>query len=153
MRLTIIPSDGTVSVDGVSVSGLVLLGIPEDVHALQWDNVSGWVELKNNTGPNPAIYVLPEWADEAVVAWEVATTPVPPVPPTAEENKATAAMLLSDTDWTTIPDVSDPAVSNPYLKNVGEYVYYRNLLREIAVNPVAGDIVWPSKPKSIWGTV
>jgi hypothetical protein len=49
--------------------------------------------------------------------WTVANTPVPPSPPTAEDNKQTAISLLQKTDWTQIPSVSDPTLSNPYLAN------------------------------------
>jgi hypothetical protein len=64
--------------------------------------------------------------------------PPPPSPPTTEENKQTAVYLLQETDWTTIPDVSDPTKSNPYLSNVNNFVTYRNAVRQYAINPVAG---------------
>jgi len=68
-----------------------------------------------------------------------------------EECKAQASKLLYETDWTTIPDVADPAKSNPYLINVQDYVTYRSALRQLAVYPVANP-VWPTKPVSQWGT-
>jgi len=82
--------------------------------------------------------------------------PVPqpePVPPTAEQNKTAATQKLQTTDWITIPDVSDPTKSNPYLSNVQEFVTYRNAVRQYAVNPVAGYINWPTKPTEVWTTV
>ena len=80
---------------------------------------------------------------------------VPPAPPasTAEENKQMAVAILQSTDWTTIPDVSDPTKSNPYLSNVQRFVDYRNAVRQYAVNPVAGNIDWPVKPNEKWTTV
>jgi hypothetical protein len=81
-------------------------------------------------------------------------TPVPPPPPpTAEQNKQTAAAFLQTTDWTTIPDVGDPTKSNPYLSNVQDFVVYRNAVRQYAINPIAGDIQWPTKPTEVWTTV
>ena len=80
--------------------------------------------------------------------YPVLTDPVI-VPPTAEENKATASALLSATDWTTIADVADP-INSPYLANQNEFIAYRNLLRQIAVNPIDGDIDFPIKPSCLW---
>jgi hypothetical protein len=72
--------------------------------------------------------------------------------PTAQQNKTTATNLLSETDWTSIADVSDPAVSNPYLMNQAEFLAYRSQLREIAVNPTAGFITFPTKPQEQWSS-
>jgi hypothetical protein len=73
----------------------------------------------------------------------------PPLP-SAEDNKQTAIGLLSATDWATIPDVADPAISNPYLTNQQSYFDYRNIVRGYTINPVAGDINWPAQPTPIW---
>jgi hypothetical protein len=77
---------------------------------------------------------------------------LPPVPyvPTADENKATAVGLLQQTDWTQIPSVSDPALSNPYLDNKLAFDQYRNEVRQYAVYPVEGNIVWPVAPAETW---
>jgi hypothetical protein len=75
---------------------------------------------------------------------------LPPSPPTAEENKNTAIGLLQETDWATIPDVADSAISNPYLTNQQAYFDYRNLVRPYTINPVAGNINWPTQPTPIW---
>jgi hypothetical protein len=70
--------------------------------------------------------------------------------PTIEENKIIAINLLSQTDWTTIPDVANPALSNPYLTNQSEFIAFRNQVRPIAINPVAGNIDFPTTPNPIW---
>lgn len=75
---------------------------------------------------------------------------VPPSPPTADENKATAVSLLQATDWTQIPSVSDPSLSNPYLSNKLAFDQYRNDVRQYAVYPVAGNITWPTEPDENW---
>jgi hypothetical protein len=76
--------------------------------------------------------------------------PSPPYIPTAEENKQTAIGLLQKTDWATIPDVADPTISNPYLTNQQAYFDYRNIVRGYTINPVAGNIEWPTQPTPIW---
>lgn len=70
-------------------------------------------------------------------------------PLTSEQNKATASSLLAGTDWTTIADVADP-INSPYLANQAEFITYRNLVRQIAVYPPAGDVVWPVAPQEEW---
>ena len=77
---------------------------------------------------------------------------VPPAPyvPTAENNKSTAVSLLQSTDWTQIPSVSDPSLSNPYLANKLAFDQYRNDVRQYAVYPVEGKITWPTIPAENW---
>lgn len=76
MKLTIIPVDKTVYKDDVSFGNLDLVGIPEDVHALQWNNNSGWIEFFNTEEfrrtPNENITELPSWANDALQKWEEA---------------------------------------------------------------------------------
>ena len=72
--------------------------------------------------------------------------------PSAEDNKQTAVQFLQETDWTTIADISDPNLSNPYLSNAKEFIDYRNIIRPYAINPVAGIIEWPTQPEPIWIT-
>jgi len=153
MQLTIIPIDGNVIENGVGYINLDLssCGIPSNVRALQWQDTSGWLEFWDQ--PNQNISTLPSWVDCCLAKWTEANTPVPPSPPTAEQNKQTAISLLQQTDWTTIPDVSDPTKSNPYLSNVNDFVTYRNAVRQYAINPVAGDINWPTIPQEVWTTV
>jgi hypothetical protein len=153
MLLTIIPVDGNVIKDKVGYLNLDLssCAIPSNVRALQWQETSGWIEFWDKQNEN--ITALPSWVDCCLSVWTVANTPVPPSPPTAEDNKQTAISLLQQTDWTTIPDVSDPTKSNPYLSNVNDFVVYRNAVRQYALNPVVGYIVWPALPQEVWTTV
>ena len=148
MRLTIIIPDSAVYKDGISYLPLTWEGTPENVRVLQWFDISGWIEYSDGT-LNEDITELPQWAYNAIAAWDVANTPVPPEPPTAEENKDTASFLLSETDWTTIADVANP-INSPYLDNQDEFISYRNLVRQIAVYPTAGDLVWPVQPTAVW---
>jgi hypothetical protein len=82
MKLTIIPSDVAVYVDGVMKAyaplplNLTQCGIPSDVHALQWKDTKGWIEFTDNddgTKPqNEAITELPSWANAYVTKWDEA---------------------------------------------------------------------------------
>jgi hypothetical protein len=76
--------------------------------------------------------------------------PPPPYVPTAEANKATATSLLQATDWTTIADVGNPQMSNPYLANQAEFMKYRSAVRNFAVYPTEGTIDWPVDPTEDW---
>lgn len=149
MILTIIPVDGCVIINGVSYTKLSWESTPVDVHALQWQEIEGWIEYIDINVPNESIMALPNWTDNAITAWNIANTPVPIKPPTAEDNKSFASSLLTATDWTTIADVADP-INNPYLVNQNEFIAYRNLLRKIAVYSVDGYINFPDKPSCIW---
>jgi len=85
MRLTIIPSDGFVNVDGnpkfqpLDISDC---GIPADVHALQWYETRGWVEFRDDNDPftpkpaNQDITELPVWANNCVQVWSDWMPPV-----------------------------------------------------------------------------
>jgi hypothetical protein len=154
MKLTIIPADGSVGENEEFYLNLDLssCGIPNDVHALQWQDVSGWIEYKSPLVENQPITELPAWANCCMAKWTEVNNP-PVVPPTAEQNKTTAVNKLQATDWTTIPDVGDPTKSNPYLGNPQDFVVYRNAVRQYAINPVAGDINWPAVPQEVWTTV
>ncbi len=153
MLLTIIPVDGNVKKDEVGYLDLDLssCNIPSNVRTLQWQETKGWLEFWDKQ--NEDITSLPSWVDCCLAVWTVANTPVPPSPPTALANKFTAVQLLQQTDWTQIPSVSDPALSNPYLANKNEFDIYRNSVRQYALNPVAGDITWPTMPQEVWTTV
>lgn len=67
----------------------------------------------------------------------------------AQENKALGKQILSDTDWTAIPSVADPAQSNPYLMNQAEFFTYRSAVRDIVLNPT-WDAIFPPEPAEIW---
>lgn len=63
--------------------------------------------------------------------------------------KQKASDLLYETDWTTIPDVANPA-NTPYLTNQAEFIAWRSQIRALAINPVA-DPVFPPAPQPVWG--
>lgn len=47
-RISIIPDDGTVAVNGMSLAGLDLSFLPNDIHAVQWYGENGEVEFKTD---------------------------------------------------------------------------------------------------------
>lgn len=65
--------------------------------------------------------------------------------------KAQAQSILSATDWTSIGDVGNPQMSNPYLVNQAAFISYRSTIRNYAVNPVT-DPVWPTPPTEQWSS-
>jgi hypothetical protein len=72
MKLTIIKDDGAVYKDSMSYANLSLPNIPNDVHALQWNNDKGHIEFVDNVKANEAITELPSWANDALTLWQIA---------------------------------------------------------------------------------
>ena len=88
MRLTIIPDDNFVAVNGDSSHqplDLTPCNVPPEVHALQWYENRGWIEFNDPADPfapkplNQDITELPQWANNCVQVWEQWTPPTPPV--------------------------------------------------------------------------
>lgn len=155
MRLVILPEDSSVNKDGIGYSGMDLgsCNIPSNIHALQWLDNSGWLEFKDPV-PNQDINELPAWASACLAVWEQThQAAINPQPPSAYQNKVLAIANLVKTDWAVIADVGDPTKSNPYLENVQDFINYRNSVRQIAINPVAGEIAWPELPNEIWQSI
>jgi hypothetical protein len=77
-RITIIPSDNAVYVDGVGISGIDCSTVPKGVHALQWGGVSGMVEFVDedpfdNKSLTPEILTeLPAYAVALEAVWQTA---------------------------------------------------------------------------------
>lgn len=74
MRLTIIPSDGFVSVDGEGYSGIDLSFMPADIHAVQWYDTEGEIEYRDSRGRATRNETIEDVAvfQPAVVAWQSA---------------------------------------------------------------------------------
>ena len=122
--------------DGFSVLNLNL-PIPDEVVDLYWFGTTGWIDSDIRTD----ITELPQWANDCMAKYEEAL-PIPPVPPTPTEIcYNTACTLLSETDWTQIP--------NSGLLNVDEFSTYRQTVRMLALNPVESP-VFPIKPTEKW---
>lgn len=78
----------------------------------------------------------------------------PPYIPSADDNKQTAIKWLKDTDWTSSSDVGNPQTANPYLENQTDFIAWRSQIRNIAVNPIAGNLdIWSQIPQEQWKAV
>ncbi len=143
MRITIIPADSAVYVNGAAVSGLAI-GAPEGVRALQWKGNSGWIEYDDGQ-LNEQIGTLPPWAVDAIavreqrIADELA---IASAPPTAEQLAAQAAEAklqadaseaMADEKLSAITDMSPDEVRDWIGKHVGTRAYAKDILATLAV--------------------
>jgi hypothetical protein len=51
-RYTVIKADTAIYKDGESIEGCDMSGLPEDLHALQWDGSDGHIEYSDVLKPN-----------------------------------------------------------------------------------------------------
>ena len=51
-QYTVIKADSTIYVDGIAVEGCDMSGLPDGLHALQWDGSNGHIEYSDTTEPN-----------------------------------------------------------------------------------------------------
>lgn len=74
MRITIIPSDGFVSVDGYGISALDLTFMDQDIHAVQWYGQDGEIERKDTRGRIVSNEEITDFApyQRAVDVWQIA---------------------------------------------------------------------------------
>lgn len=76
MKLTIVPSDGAVYKDGYCLNSLNLVGIPTNIHALQWNGSKCSIEFTEDENfykpENQVFDELPDWAFSALQKWEEA---------------------------------------------------------------------------------
>lgn len=109
--------------------------------------VYGWILFTAN--PNDVEPIGKEVYDACLSG--VAGPVAPYVAPiaSAASNKAEAERRLAATDWVNQPDVYDPA-NTPHLTNRDDFITYRLQVREIAVNPVAGNLDWAVQPTDVW---
>lgn len=156
MQLTIIKADGAVYKDGISYLKLNLPSIPSDVVALQFNTTtnSGHIEF-NSTAPNEDITSLPSWAVECFAAWDEAdylkkNPPAPTPEQLLEKCKFEALDCLKATDWAELSSVIDPTTT-PHLLNAADFISYRNIVRQYAINPVVNP-VWPVRPNAVWSS-
>ena len=75
-KLTIVPTDGRISVDGLAYIELSMTGVPKNIHALQWYGKGGEIEYiaddYGETKPNTRIDSLPKWTEKTIGIWETA---------------------------------------------------------------------------------
>ena len=141
MKLTIVPIDKTVIVNGTAVAlkDSFPSSVPSEVHALQWAEQSGSVEKTDET--QDSLSTLPAWASDCVAAHEQAIIEIeanePSTPTSEQEARSDRAMFLEETDWTANSDVTMST----------EMTVYRQALRDITDQVGFPDnITWPTKP-------
>ena len=61
MKLTIIPEDGYIAVDGEGFTGMDMTGVAENIHAVQFDGNEGWIEFKRNATPPQRIVTVQQF--------------------------------------------------------------------------------------------
>lgn len=151
MRLTIILDDKIVYKNQKAYDGLNLSTVPSNLHALQWYDDYGVLEWKDK--PNETITEFPDWASDALVAWEAAE---------AAENIAKQPIVLSyeqklalirierdkrlvASDWTQLADV----ISLNTEEWKASWDLYRQALRDLP-NQSSLDVDnpnWPIPPQ------
>ena len=90
MRVTIIPEDGFVSVDGEGYIGLDLSFMDSDIHALQWYEIEGEIERADARGrivANETITDLTPY-QPALDAWQAAKDAAEAAEQTAAEEQS-----------------------------------------------------------------
>lgn len=140
MKITIINQDKTVYKNNKAFNKLNLLTVPNDIHALQWNETQGHIEFNDNK-PNQFITELPSWANDCIAEWEEANTnelnllaelnkPIieNPIVYTDQEKLAYIRIQrdkrLLDCDWTQLSDT-------PASVNKEAWANYRQLLRDL----------------------
>lgn len=127
MKLTIIADDKFVSKDGVGISGLPLKDFPSDIWAVQWDGTKGTVEKRDMSFTDITdITPYNAWVTE----WETANTALSEEEGnlTLDEFREWRNALLSETDWTILPD--SPLSADKQ----AEWKTYRQKLRDLPAN-------------------
>lgn len=136
MKLTIIADDKMVSKDGVGYSNLDLSFLDSDVWAVQWDTDKGHIE-KRDLSIVEITDITP--FNTAVEKWTAANTAAN-TPPTETEDsmRVQRNLILSETDWTVLPDspLSDAKIA--------EWKTYRQALRDLPANTT--DFANPTYP-------
>lgn len=144
MHFVIIVEDSVTVKDGTGYEiAMGDIGIPSNVHAVQWFGADGEIEYTDGSA-NTLITELPAWAvacldahdvKEAEFQAAVALDDTPPDP--ADEARFMRDRLLVETDWWAMSDRTMTA----------EQTAYRQALRDITDQAGFPDnIVWPTKP-------
>ena len=130
------------------------IGGNELVYVRQLTQPTYDIYTQNCTPNNTPELVSGEWVDGWTVTEKTNEEIAAYIESIKSANKQQADTLLTDTDWTSIPSVADPAQSNPYLANQSAFLSYRSQVREIAVNPPSTPVTeWPVLPAEEWVTV
>lgn len=117
------------------------------INTCAWDGVTPWTPPKDTQAVEILDGIVAGVGYDYIDGQFIAPAPKPT---SAADNAAKANQILSETDWTSIPAISDPNQSNPYLTNQPAWLYYRSKIRDIALAPIEGDIDWLVQPEEKW---
>jgi hypothetical protein len=113
-------------------------------------NIIDYDEQPSNPPPGFESHIIAVQSDSASPMWTYVDGVfiAPPTPASAPQDlialcKSIATSILSQTDWTQVADCP--------LLNKSEFVAYRAIVRNYAINPVA-DPVWPTPPTEQWSS-
>ena len=157
MRVTIIPVDSSVIIDGEFIIIDEMPTINPSIHAVQWNGNSGTIEHKDTNITNNVVITHVEEITELTHFQEVIdiaiTTIAADKQKQAEREIVTSEMIvdrirterdfkLIQSDWTQLSDVTlSPS-------QITLWKEYRQKLRDITLQSnFPNDIVWPEKPE------
>lgn len=166
MKVAIVPDDRIIVINGIPLN--FDYDISNDIHAVHWDGTIGEVEYKSPGKPNEKItdfgdyqYLVDSYfSEDQRIRDEEASALAAEEAEMAERAAALAAyensweyirsvrnILLSECDWTQLPDVRLTA------GEIGEWKQYREELRDITTSFVKpSDVDWPLPPSTTRGT-
>ena len=146
MKLSIIPSDNTVCKDGYCLSDLDLSFMDSNIHAVQWDTDSGWIEcVALSDGSLPAHVELTSIEDytSLIAAFDAAKSSAEQAEAPLSDAELARGLrdgLLMQSDWTQLPDSTADREA---------WATYRQALRDITNQEgFPNNITWPQEPSA-----
>lgn len=78
MKITVLNDDNAIGFEGVFYNGLDFSTVPDNLHALQWNDTKGeiefYVDKEGVKPPNEKITELPNWVMPLKPQWDAADT-------------------------------------------------------------------------------
>ena len=146
MKLSIIPADNTVCKDGYCLSDLDLSFMAPNIHAVQWDTASGWIECAAlSDGSLPAHVELTSIEDytSLIAAFDAAKSSAEQAEAPLSDAELARGLrdgLLMQSDWTQLPDSTADREA---------WATYRQALRDITNQEgFPNNITWPQEPSA-----
>lgn len=155
MRVTIVPADNIVNIDGNGINGVDLSFIDPSIHAVQWYGTSGLVEYKDvtlvniikSTHQEEITDIAPfQMAIDAALAKkqenELKQEVVITSAMLSDQAYSQRSFLLFQSDWTQLPD------NQLTQTEINLWREYRQQLRDITLQSgFPTEITWPVAPE------
>jgi hypothetical protein len=157
MRVTIIPADQLVVIDGTSVIIDNMPIVNASIHAVQWYETNGTIEHKDTSNTNNVVLTHIEEITELSSFQEIIDIATAKIAAdkiiAAERETITSEMIiarvradrdfrLTQSDWTQLSDVTLSPIQ------LAQWKEYRQQLRDITLQTdFPTNIVWPEKPQ------